>query len=204
MPFAAAVVAVTMGILYTWHTVDLRPLPAASPTARNTPAQASTEGNPTKSTSHPTPTTRDYQVIADNSAGRSLSGIDQSVVGRPFQISASVKQGCMGETVECPLVLASVARMVNQPRDIDWAKKMEEKIQGVVDRQKPGAYLIRNLECRTSTCILEVECRDGPFVARYDQAITSSLRPNALTIGVPEYDSSGASFSLELMDFVRQ
>jgi hypothetical protein len=51
---------------------------------------------------------------------------------------------------------------------------------------------------------LEVEVRvPGAFNGRYEKVITSSLRPNAMTIGAPEYDSSGVSFHVELMDFER-
>jgi hypothetical protein len=204
MLLTTAVLVVTMKVIYNKHTLDLRPVVAVSVTPLKTSAQGSTAGSIEKSASSSTPTIRNHVAIAEKPVARSLLRTDQSVVGQPFEISASVKQGCVGDTVECPLVFASVARMIQEPRDIDWAVKMEEKIQAAVEKQRPGAYMIRNLECRTTICILELECHDGPFVARYDQAITSSLRPNALTIGVPEYDSSGASYRLELMDFERQ
>jgi hypothetical protein len=140
-----------------------------------------------------------------NSPAATFSRIDESVVGQVFQVSDSVKEGCKSDTIECPLVMASVARMAKEPRDIDWAPRMEEKLQAAVDMQGPGKYVIRNVECRTSTCILEVEVHaPEPFVARYDDVIFSSLRPNALTISAPEYDSSGARFSVELMDFARR
>jgi len=101
--------------------------------------------------------------------------------------------------------MASVAKMTEEPRDTDWAAKMEEKIQAAVDMQGSGKYVIRNLECRTSICILEVETHvPGGFSGRYDKVITSSLRPNAMTISVREYDSSGTPFHVELMDFERR
>jgi hypothetical protein len=101
--------------------------------------------------------------------------------------------------------MTSVARLVKEPRDIDWAAKTEEKIQAAFDMQGPGKYVTRNVECRTSTCILEVEVHDpGAFKGRYDDSLFSILRPNALTISVPEYDASGARFLVELMDFERR
>ena len=202
MLLAVAVFVVTMTILYARYFPDLKLSDTVPATVRKAPAQDSKAENTEKKAS--VPTIRDQEAIADKSDARAPSRIDQAVVGQPFQISASLKEGCKSDTVECPLVMASVARMVNEPRDIDWAIKMEEKIQSAVDKQRPGRYVIRNLECRTTTCILEVESHDGSFVARYDGAITSSLRPNGLTIGVSEYDSSGASYRLELMDFERR
>jgi hypothetical protein len=133
------------------------------------------------------------------------SGIDESVVGQAFQVSDPVKESCRRDTIECPLVMASLTRMVKEPRDMYWAGRMEEEIQAVVDAQGPGKYLVRNLECRTSVCILEVEVHDpGSFVARYDNIIVSNLKPNALVIGNTEIDPSGAHFHTELLDFSRK
>ena len=132
------------------------------------------------------------------------SEIDVSVVGQPFQISVSVREGCKGDDSECPLVMASVAKMVAEPRDIAWAEKMEEKIQAAVDMQGPGKYVIRNLECRTSTCVLEVEIRVPEPFPRYQDLIDSALRPHAAVTGLPEYQLSGESYRVELMDFARR
>jgi hypothetical protein len=174
---------------------------------RRTHFQDFKAGNLVENTSIPATEAQEKNAINDKSKRpvTSLSGIDESVVGQAFQVSASVKEGCKSDTVECPLVMASVARMVQEPRDIEWAANMEEKIQSAVDMQGPGKYVIRNLECRTSTCILEVEIHvPGAFNGRYEDVIFSSLRPNAMTISAPEYDSSGARFSVELMDFARR
>src|SRR5882724_4807676 len=116
-------------------------------------------GNPVENTSIPATETQEKHAINSKSKTpvSTFSGIDESVVGEAFQVSASVREGCKRDTIECPLVMDSVARMIKEPRDNDWAAKMEEKIQGAVDMQGPGKYVIRNLECRTSICILEVE-----------------------------------------------
>jgi hypothetical protein len=132
------------------------------------------------------------------------SEIDESFVGQPFTISASIEEGCKSDTIECPLVMASVGKMVKEPRDVQWATKMEATIQSAFDSQGSGKYAIRNVECRTSLCILEVEVHVLGPVVRYEDAIFSRLRPNAMTIGVNEYDASGASFLVELMDFERR
>jgi hypothetical protein len=133
-----------------------------------------------------------------------LHAIDKSVKGQTFEISASVKEGCKSDTIECPLVMASVKRMAEEPRDIDWAAKMEATIQSAFDSQGSDKFVIRNVECRTSICILEVEVHVPGSTIRYDDAIFSSLRPHATTIGVREYDSSGASYHIELRVFERR
>jgi hypothetical protein len=131
-------------------------------------------------------------------------GIDRSVKGQTFEISTSVKEGCKSDTVECPLVMTSVRRMAEEPRDLDWAAKMEATIQSAFDSQGPDKYVVRNVECRTSICILEVEVHGPGPTIRYEDPIFTSLRPHAMTIGVREYDSSGASYHVELMDFERR
>jgi hypothetical protein len=130
-------------------------------------------------------------------------GIDNSVEGQSFEISASIKQGCKSDHIECPLVMASVGKMVKEPRDMDWAAKMEATIQSAFDSQGSDKYVIRNVECRTSICILEVEGHVPEATNRYEGAIVFSLRPHALT-SVREHDSSGASYRVELMDFERR
>jgi hypothetical protein len=86
-----------------------------------------------------------------------------------------------------------------------WAAKMEEEIQAVVDAQGSEKFVVRNLECRTSICILEVEVHDlGSLVPRYDNAIVSNLKPNGLVIGERELDASGAHLYTQLLDFSRK
>src|ERR1700730_3752049 len=126
-------------------------------------------------------------------SGKSVStssGVDKSVVGQAFRVSDPVKESCKRDTIECPVVMESLAKMVKEPRDLYWAAKMEEEIQAVVDAQGPDKFVVRNLECRTSICILEVEVHDlGSAVPRYDNAIVSNLRPNGLVIGETELDA---------------
>src|SRR5258708_14189178 len=173
------VVAMCLGLLALGVYVFLRPMnrftgvPAAISSKHLKP--------PAAPVTTPAIETQEKIVLDDNSkkSGSTFSGIDESVVGQAFQVSASVKEGCRRDTIECPVVMDSVARMIKEPRDRDWATHVEEKIQAAVDGQGPGRYVIRNLECRTSICILEVEVHTpGAFNGRYEGAITSILRPN--------------------------
>jgi hypothetical protein len=132
-------------------------------------------------------------------------GIDISVVGQAFHVSDPVKEGCKRDTIECPVVMESLARMAKEPRDMYWAAKMEEEIQAVVDAQGSEKFVVRNLECRSSICILEVEVHDpGSVVDRYNNAIVSNLKPNGAAIGETELDASGAHFNTQLLDFYRK
>jgi hypothetical protein len=213
----AALVVVALAVLFARFaqrpTSDIDTSSASSKlqgpfvATRQNPFQNSKTEDTVEKTSIPATETQETKAINDKSrsAVSAFSGIDQSVAGQAFQVSGSVKEGCKHDTIECPLVMASIARMIKEPREIDWAAKMEERIQTAVDMQGPGKYVIRNLECRASTCILEVEVHvPGAFNGRYEDVITSSLRPNAMTIGVPEYDPSGTPFHVELMDFARR
>jgi hypothetical protein len=133
------------------------------------------------------------------------SGMDKSVVGQAFHVSDPVKEACKRDTIECPVVMESLARMVKEPRDMYWAAKMEEEIQAAVDAQGSGKFVVRNLECRASICILEVEVHDpGSAVPRYDNAIVSNLKPNGAVIGETETDASGVHFNTQLLDFSRK
>jgi hypothetical protein len=148
----------------------------------------------------------DVKRDSEISSGLTLApSTDQSVVGRPFEISESVINGCKAIVIEeCRVVMASVAKMAAEPRDTQWAKKMEERLQTAADMEGGGKYLIRNLECRTSTCIVEVVLRDpGPF-PRYQDFISSALRPHAAVTGTPEYGPLGERYRVELMDFARR
>jgi len=220
LPLTVLLIVVTLGVVFylgysarVSAVVSPRPSSSSSklwgPTAQ-TPGYSHPEaqaGGTTKSTFSPKITSQNEETADKNSLRplTTLHGIDESVRGQAFEISASVKEGCKSDTIECPLVMASVGRMVEEPRDIGWATKMEAMIQFAFDTRGSGRYVIRNVECRTSICILEAEVHvPGPWIGRYDDAIFSSLRPHAMTIGVREYDSSGASYHVELMDFERR
>ena len=204
-------IIVTLGVAYVGYsarfpTATSQRASPIGPTAQNRGSsfQDGLAGDTIGKTSAP----KNEKAINEKSTGRITNphgiGIDKSVKGQTFEISASVKEGCKSDAVECPLVMASVGRMAEEPRDMDWAAKMEATIQSAFDSQGPDKYVIRNVECRTSICILEVEVHGlGPTI-RYEDAIFSSLRPHAMTIGVREYDSSGASYHVELMDFERR
>jgi hypothetical protein len=208
-----ALIVVTLAVTYAQHSHWFTAVPTStsSPSSKSWHSPATVwrtsiqDSHDRVTTANASTRAKDRTAGTDRSTEPALSGIDESAVGQAFQISASIRAGCKNDSIECPLVMASVAKMVEEPRDIAWASKMEEKIQAVVDKQGPGKYATRNLECRTTLCILEVEVRvPGAFNDRYEDAITSGLRPNAMTIGATEYDSSGATYHVELMDFVRR
>jgi hypothetical protein len=205
---ALAIIALALAVRYL-HSLPRYPLLAYSVVPTTATSQATTVEAPTISNEI-------APIRAAEGRGEKLrndksiktvtasSEIDESVVDQPFTISASIREGCKRDTIECPLVMASVGKMVKEPRDVEWAAKMEATIQSAFDSRGLGKYAIRNVECRTSLCILEVEVHVLGPVVRYEDAIFSRLRPNAMTIGVNEYDSSGASFLVELMDFERR
>jgi hypothetical protein len=207
------VIVLALVIIFAQYLPRLKPMAAGqsqnlnpwdtAATAHTIPSQ---ESNGAASTI-PTANTKTENASVDDLVKplSAPSGVDKSVVGQAFQVSDAVKERCKRDTIECPVVMESLARMVKEPRDMYWAAKMEEEIQAVVDGQGSGKFVVRNLECRTSICILEVEVHDpGSLVPRYDNAIVSNLKPNGLVIAETELDASGAHFNTELLDFYRK
>lgn len=214
MMVAVVLIAVVLAVLFSmWHGFAVSEtatpnksfasstMEAISPTERKDTNVANIAGTPSAATV----ITHDVKRNSGIASGLTPApSTDQSVVGRPFEISESVINRCKEDVIECPLVMASVAKMTAEPRDIQWAKKMEERLQAAADMEVAGQYVIRNLECRTSTCIVEVELRGPNLFPRYQDSISSALRPHAAVIGAPEYDSLGEQYHIELMDFARR
>jgi hypothetical protein len=115
--------------------------------------------------------TRDSAPVPANGA-RSTDPLDQTVVGRPFPISASIDllcgKGNGGRELDCENT-RRLAEFAQEPRDTKWALNAEDGLRILVDRasKKTGAsYQIRNLECRLDTCVIEVDSYHQPLNER--------------------------------------
>ena len=86
-----------------------------------------------------------------------LIALQSAVVGRPFQISDSVKKACAaGPTVTmCEQTLPMLAAMRAEPRNGPWAASMEALIERSMRVGGKQWVQIRALECRTTYCALE-------------------------------------------------
>jgi hypothetical protein len=134
----------------------------------------------------------------------SSGGVNNAVIGRSFQISDSVDSQCRHEPSSCSDVLRNLVRLAKEPRDNLWAAEMEKLIQINIAKQEEKQYSIRNIECRTSVCAVEVASIFGPYMVGRDDHLRSSLRPGLATLGVYEADSSGAKVTVTVETFMRR
>ena len=131
-------------------------------------------------------------------------GVDTTVMGRSFQISNSVESRCEHEPNLCSDVLRNLAKLAQEPRDNIWAADMEKLIRANIEEQGQNKYLIRNIECRTTVCAVELASIFGPYLIGRDDQLHSRLRPGIATLGVYEADASGARITVTVETFTRR
>ena len=159
-------------------------------------------------------TNRSFGPIADRSLAKSAMnedghtrqalGTDESVIGTPFSVSASVEAKCKGDHIFCRVVYKALTKFSQEPRDNAWASETEANIQYQIESQGPDKYSIRNLECRTTVCAVEVSSLFGPYLGLgYYYDVKYSLMPELGTIGVYERAPLGGRIEVTLMTFTR-
>jgi hypothetical protein len=79
------------------------------------------------------------------------------VIGNPFPLSESVKESCGEYPDRCKNEYEVLAQMALEPRDLEWARDMERHLRKHVLTSDSGPFFIRDLECRTRICALEIE-----------------------------------------------
>src|SRR5579871_4348760 len=116
--------------------------------------------------------TIDSVAQAERPAGDSSSATEstpqdspdaQSVQGRAFPVSRSVKASCR---VGCEDLNEVLSQFAQQPRDPVWARSAETKLRNLVLKEN-GKYTIRAIECRTSLCVIEVASIYGSFEIKW-------------------------------------
>jgi len=115
-----------------------------------------------------------------------------AVVGKPFQISDSVKKFCEtdAQIMMCEQTMPLLAAMRAEPRDPNWAVPMEALIEKFMRVGGKPWVQIRALECRGTYCALEyaVYVNDLDHDVDGDEELERLLDP--LTgIVIPEMDS---------------
>jgi len=84
-----------------------------------------------------------------------------SVIGRPFPMSASVSTSCKRLTGGlCEEFLRPLSAFAEEPRDAVWAPSAEEKLRRYVEAG-PSDISLRSVECRQSLCVIEVAAIPG-------------------------------------------
>jgi len=109
----------------------------------------------------------DDQVPTQSHLSTSLLTKRADIIGQRFPISASVEAPCSqqakrGNEAQCGEVLPLLSEMSQEPRDETWAPAMEEKLRNLI-MNEPAPFEIRDIECRTSLCAVEVASANGAF-----------------------------------------
>jgi hypothetical protein len=131
------------------------------------------------------------------------SSRDISVVGQRFAVSSSVEISCNDRGLKahhiCDRLQINLADMSKEPRDTAWATEMEMKLQDLVASQGYDPSSIRNVECRTSWCAIEVASIYKAFVGviPYPNPLNSQLDRDAWSWAVGrETDPTGAEIQV--------
>jgi hypothetical protein len=145
-----------------------------------------------------------------DTVNESAKGTDDAYVGVPFPVSASIESGCNGRhyVPTCTTVFARLATMMQEPRDLAWASRMEQKIQDEIISEGDGSFGVRNVECRLTICALEVTSRLSPPYGVYitpplEFINTNQLYSNVLGYSPTEADDSGVKTTITLVVYRR-
>ena len=104
----------------------------------------------------------DTQIVHQKSPPQ--SEIDTSAVGTPFTVSASVENDCKLDKTVCSLVSQQLEKFSQEGRDTAWADQAEADLQDYIASRGTGKFLIRNIECRATICVVEVASLFGQYL----------------------------------------
>jgi len=148
---------------------------------------------------------------AKKTANKMEGGIDDTYVGVPFPVSASVEAGCNGkfhDLPSCRRVFERLRIMTQEPRDRAWATRMEGKIQDTILSEGPGGFGVRNVECRQTICAVEVISSLSPPYGAYltpsgDFQAANHVYSDVLGYSPTDFDESGGTVTVTLVVFRR-
>jgi hypothetical protein len=145
-----------------------------------------------------------------DTVNESTKGTDYAYVGVPFPVSASIESGCNGRhyVPTCTDAFEKLAAMMQEPRDLAWASRMERKIQDEIISEGDGRFGVRNVECRLTICALEVTSRLSPPTGVYmtpplEFINTNKLYSNVCGYSPIETDDSGVKTTITLVVYRR-
>jgi hypothetical protein len=143
----------------------------------------------------------DSTHLASNDAS-----VDESVIGRPFPVSDSVRTACREVLPDkCDAENALLRKFAEEPRDTVWATDLESKLREYVSTRYPG-FSVRALECRKTICAGEVTAVAGEHFDRTlgnDQPV-STLLMGQMGINGYESDAAGRRTAVMLILFTRR
>ena len=171
--------------------------------SRSTPVTGVADNS--RTTPSPEISVRERPYFQDSGTSSLSSGVDRSVIGIPFPVSASVEAYCINKApLHCEREHQALAKMAQQPRDEAWAAKTESQIQDEVISQGPGIYSIRNIECRSSICAVEVKSLSRAYIgANYNFLAVNGLFDDLNMFASPENDELGRRTQVTLVIFFK-
>ena len=176
---------------------------------------------PTDARTSPVVSSKNLAPVAtshsEGSESRTLPSVNSdsidpdSVIGRPFAVSASVERLCrqtsraIHVTDNCDEVHALLSQTAQDPRDPAWATDMEATLRYHVMTDEPPGFSIRSLECRTSHCVAEVVSTVGHFnrELQYGSPLDKELFSGNGLVGY-ETNEDGARVTVTLLTYSRR
>lgn len=176
---AAAVLAVVYFAAAQWQGRPRADHPGeARPRVESDPALAAIElgaASGPQSTDQPTVEVANDAVNADATPAAESEGagatLDMSCAMRPFPLSESLRRTCAGRhngASDCPELLEFLESFSQEGRDTSWASSIESRITTFVEKSRRDAR-VREVECRTDRCVLEVEAPYHFVITEFDK-----------------------------------
>ena len=143
--------------------------------------------------------------------------LDDSVIGRPFVVSASMKlllERCLsglrpGTAGTCGNIPELLQRLSDEPRDVIWADRSERMLEQGIRPNNREKLEFRSIECRQTLCAVEAASPDGfPNILTYEDIVRSGLLITGPFAMAFEHNDSGWPtfvyvFAFDRLDFTK-
>lgn len=128
-------------------------------------------------------TSSDAAINLEMVAAVEQSQTSEDVIGRPFPLSSSIAATCKRDPDVCKEAHGWLEKMVQEPRDQQWAARAEESLRETI-LAEGDKFSIRTLECRQTVCAVEVASIHGPlFTLKAEELMAYRLWGKTLIMG---------------------
>jgi len=110
----------------------------------------------------------DFYEQTPEESGTDAKASAADPISRSFPLSQSIRDQCeesgrQATNTICDSLYRALAAMAEEPVDSQWAFAIEAQLRAKITGA--GQYTVRSVECRTTTCAIEVVSADGDFLA---------------------------------------
>jgi hypothetical protein len=97
-------------------------------------------------------------------------------------------------------------QFAGEPRDVVWAREMEERLAKAIAFPDPERFSVRSIECRSSRCVLEVAAPFEWYLGELDHDRDLSRHLHGPTVGDLGFEEGpgGEKVIVTVAGFVRQ